>query len=632
MQDIPRTHSILILGVLIILAGCMYWPSLDSPFYLDDFSNLERLSDIEAEGYAYYIFSGIGLPGRPLSLLTFALQHQSWPDNPFSFKLVNLLLHLFNGLFIYSICHCLAVKVTVLKTRVRTASLVVMAVWLIHPIHFSTTLYVVQRMTLLSSFFILAGLCGYLISRNYYFNNNSNKTLLFMAVSSGLCMVLAVLSKEIGILLALYILVIELTLFNDEAKPREFKFLLWLLCGVPLLSLAAYMIININDLLSAYNSRSFTLPERVLTEARILLAYAADILFPRIGAYTLYHDDITISRNLINPLATLFSVLVILSTIILSGIYRYKYRLLAFIIFWYFGGHILESTFIGLELYFEHRNYLPALGLILGMVSLIFYLLDLLGRKYIKILLGSMLLIIFSAVTIAEISLWARPKVQIHEWMRKHPDSKRTINQLGQLYLQEGNVEKARNIYDHFSEMFPEDLYPRLRKLHIDGCITYISYSDEEWDELYSLGERSERSGLFIISELDTMVNDVHKFPCKGLELDKFAVLILKIIQNDNFQYDLAFLHEFMATLSLKMGDFKTALLNIDEALRRSPSSQRYSYKIELFLAMNDSESARTTLEEFKMFMSQHPREYLSSTRKYNQYILELESLKLQIQ
>ena len=93
-----------IISVLVI-TSIIYMPALDSGFYLDDFPNLSRLAEIDQYGYGYYLFDGASSTlGRPLSLFSFSLQHSAWPQNPFLFKLVNLIIHLSNGVLISLIC------------------------------------------------------------------------------------------------------------------------------------------------------------------------------------------------------------------------------------------------------------------------------------------------------------------------------------------------------------------------------------------------------------------------------------------------------------------------------------------------------------------------------------------------
>ena len=64
---------------LLCTTVLVYGPGLDSRFILDDLYNLKDLPDISTSGYLQYIFeSGFAGPtGRPLSLLTFALQYEN---------------------------------------------------------------------------------------------------------------------------------------------------------------------------------------------------------------------------------------------------------------------------------------------------------------------------------------------------------------------------------------------------------------------------------------------------------------------------------------------------------------------------------------------------------------------------
>ncbi len=61
-------------------------------------------------------------------------------------------------------------------------------------------------------------------------------------------------------------------------------------------------------------------------------------------------------------------MLFILGLILTALVRRKKWPLFAFAVLWFFAGHALESTFLPLEYFFEHRNYLPLLGPIFALV------------------------------------------------------------------------------------------------------------------------------------------------------------------------------------------------------------------------------------------------------------------------
>ena len=134
---------------LLLITVYVYFPGLNSRFILDDFYNLQGLGDIQNQGLLYYVFgSGFAGPvGRPLSLLSFALQYQDWPLNPFAFKLFNLILHLLNGVLLFIFSLLLSRQVSLSMRQRYLFAFVVAGLWLLHPVHVNTVLYTVQRMT-----------------------------------------------------------------------------------------------------------------------------------------------------------------------------------------------------------------------------------------------------------------------------------------------------------------------------------------------------------------------------------------------------------------------------------------------------------------------------------------------------
>ncbi len=102
----PLSFRIILFSLILLITIAVYYSGLPSGFWGDDFINLYGLDFIHRDGMMNYIFSGIAGPsGRPLSLFSFALQYPEWPVNSLPFKVVNLIIHLMNGVLIYLICH-----------------------------------------------------------------------------------------------------------------------------------------------------------------------------------------------------------------------------------------------------------------------------------------------------------------------------------------------------------------------------------------------------------------------------------------------------------------------------------------------------------------------------------------------
>ena len=177
MKEIPqtssysehKTHRLLALCVGLAVIGfylIIVAAGVNSGFIFDDAPNLSPLSSIDqrfSPAFWQFVTSGHSGPtGRPISLLSFALQHADWPHHANRFKWVNVFIHAVNACLVVAVVDQ-ALKYTV-ASRVQRLWLAVGvgSVWLLHPMHTNTVMYVVQRMVLLAGFFSLLTLVIYL--------------------------------------------------------------------------------------------------------------------------------------------------------------------------------------------------------------------------------------------------------------------------------------------------------------------------------------------------------------------------------------------------------------------------------------------------------------------------------------
>ncbi|MEX2353404.1 MAG: hypothetical protein WD709_04390, partial [Gammaproteobacteria bacterium] len=268
------------IGWLLLLAVTVgiYYPGLYSNFLLDDLNNLGGLGAVSEQGILNYLLSGFAGPsGRPLSLLSFALQHSAWPDNPFAFKAVNLAIHLACAALIFLICARISRHLQMQTGEGLFFSFFVTAIWLLHPIQLTTVLYAVQRMTQLSALFVLLGIYLYLVMRERYMREPPSVSLPMMGLMIWACTLLAILAKENGILLLLFIPVISSTLLVNTPIPELKK---WnrVVLGLPLVIFALYLIVTFESVRSSYGFRPYNMGERLLTEAVVVLDYLKSIL------------------------------------------------------------------------------------------------------------------------------------------------------------------------------------------------------------------------------------------------------------------------------------------------------------------------------------------------------------------
>ena len=123
-------------------------------------------------------------------------------------------------------------------------------------------------------------------------------------------------------------------------------------------------------LLSGYAFRDFNLVERLLTEGRVVVWYMSLLLWPDPARLCMEHDP-QISTSLFSPLTTLPALLLIAALIFLVIRFRRRFPVITYGIVWFFLNLVIESTIIPLELVFEHRLYLPSIGLYLSVAALL---------------------------------------------------------------------------------------------------------------------------------------------------------------------------------------------------------------------------------------------------------------------
>lgn len=443
------------LFLLLLLVFAIYYPGLTGEFLLDDFQNLKVLERMGGRDFfaqlSSVIVTGRAGVSRFLPLLSFAFQASSWPDNPFAFKLVNLLLHLANGALVFLVCRQLG---QLRRTPANDSiALLVAAMWLLNPLQVSSVLYVVQRMNLMSAFFVLAGLWAYLHGRSLL-QANLRQSFVWMSSGVVLGMGLAVLCKENGVLLPLFVLVMEATLLADLPYSSSYRVWRRIFLYLPLLLVGGIVAVEFSSWMTAYAQRDFDLSERLATQAGVLLDYLSHIFFPRLSGLGLYHDDYPVTRW---PWTWEQSVQIVgLLALITSGwALRKRMPVFAFGVLWFFAGHLLESTVVPLELYFEHRNYLPMLGInvLLAMALVALYRMPQIQRLRGLVVVGGVAwFAVMVGNTLTETRLWGNPLLQAVVWANEHPDSPRAQVYYARMLAMHGQPGKAADVFTRLME------------------------------------------------------------------------------------------------------------------------------------------------------------------------------------
>lgn len=420
-------------GVLLALTALVYAPGVNGPFVFDDTINIVtneavHMTQLDLASLKRAGFTEVdAILKRPLAVMSFALNHLAGGLDPHGYKVVNIGIHLANTVLVY----WLAVLVLDVFARRRNTArttlhawipLISAAVWALHPIQLTSVLYVVQRMTSLSAFFVLAGLIVFVIGRRGVEAGRARGFATMAAgIGGGTC--LGFLSKENAVLLPFFALVLEIAFFRFVAGTPESRRRLFLFYGItaglPLLAAVAWLVISPAYISGGYHWRDFTLQERLLTQPRVLWFYVSLFLFPDIRRYSLYYDDIEISTGLLMP-ATTAAAIAGLGAAVILALYAYRrFPWLFFGIAWFLTGHLIESSAIGLEIAHIHRNYVPTIGLALASGYGLAHLLNNLTQRRLAIALMLSTSMTLGAITASYASVW-RDEKSLAEFMIRH--------------------------------------------------------------------------------------------------------------------------------------------------------------------------------------------------------------------
>lgn len=450
------------MAALTLLAAAALWPGLHGGFVFDDYPNLQALGawgPVDSlPALARYLTSGFAdATGRPLSMLSFLLDARDWPADPLPFKRTNLLIHLLNGLLLFAATRELARAWRFdARRRGRTAALAA-GLWLLHPLFVSTVMYVVQREAMLPATFSFATFWVWLILRRRRLGGQRS-AIAGMALVVSVGTLLAMACKPNGILLPALLLVIEacLPLSADtptawattqlppaglpEASDSLRRARFWLLAIPSLILLAGILAAIPGNAASSALHRPWTLGERLLSEPRVLFDYVGQLVLPRPFSRGLFNDDYPVSHSLFDPWTTAPALAGWIALAWLAWLWRLRFPAFALAIGFYLVGQSIESGPLPLELYFEHRNYLPAAFAFLPLAC---WLTGTGSMAWLRAALAFALPMVLAVLTWISASLWGNPLRQALVWADRNPDSPRAQAFAAQFELGLGQTARA---------------------------------------------------------------------------------------------------------------------------------------------------------------------------------------------
>ncbi|MBE9468280.1 MAG: tetratricopeptide repeat protein [Bacteroidetes bacterium] len=407
---------------------------------------------------------------RPLSIVTFAVEHQFFGKNPHISHFINVLLYALIGVLIYVILSNLLTKYQNKKWCFSIPFLTAL-LFIAHPIHTEVVANIKGRDEIMALLFSLLAL--YFIIK--YFAKNKSRTLFY----SFLSLFLALMSKENSIT---FVLIIPLTIyfFTDKKFKKIALSIIPLILASGLFLIIRHLIIG-NSLSKAPTelmNNPFlhaTFAEKYATISYTLGLYIKLLIFPHPLTFDYYPKQIPII-NWIDLRAII--PFVFYSFILIYSLFKIKSKnIIAYtILYFLIAFSIVSNIFFPVGTFMNERfMFMPSIGFCLIMVYFLFYIIPkhINNKKFIAIFSPLLLVVILSLYSFKTID---RNKAWKNDFVLFTTDVKTSTNSAKSNCSAGGKlIEKAQKTSDKKTR----DEYLKLSIKYLQKSIEiYPNYND----------------------------------------------------------------------------------------------------------------------------------------------------------
>ena len=418
-------------ALLLLLGSLIYSNTLHAPFYFDDYPNI--LLNPKILAFRGWIDLFTDNATRSLSFLSFVVNYKIGGTSPLGYHAVNLIIHLLNSIFVLGITRLLLTTPALQAKSPFPATKNLMAfaaalIFMCHPLQTQAVTYIVQRLTLMASFFYLATLLLYL---HYRIRKVRASYLLGLFTA-----LLGMLSKEIAFTLPAALLLCEILFFDQDVKSiphlakRLLPFVLVSLLIPGLLFLNHYHMVRECGRLALVPTMAKNISRSAyfVTQLDVNRTYLRLLVFP--ARQTLDYD-FPFSAGFFSP-PTFASFVLLMAILALGFRLIRKQPLASFGIFFFFLTLSVESSIIPFpDLIFEHRLYLPIAGFSFFAVTCLARFLR--SPRFFTVGLVALALIL-GTLTYRRNAVWANELLFWQDQTRKAPLQGRGYFHLGETY------------------------------------------------------------------------------------------------------------------------------------------------------------------------------------------------------
>ena len=471
---------------LVLLAGLAYAPALHNPFAYDDLFAIQDNVFIRQISLAPFLLhgmvSGSGFGNgqfRPVTVFTFALNYLAGGENPFGYRLVNLILHALNAVLGALLLRMLLLRMPfssrgpiLTRAKVEVIAWLAAAFFVVHPMNSLGVLLVWKRATLLLTLFSLLAFLSLLALRRDDVRPHLWRRIgLFAAVFCA--QLLALGSKENAAILPVVLLLVDLWP-RPGWNPRErWREIVRLQLPTLLLGVASAVFLLTRDPLK-FEMGSL---QYLGTQTKVIWGYVAMVVAPWLIS-TVYDVIPARAQDGLLWLAALSLLGVMLSSVWLARRWPFVALALLWAVLWL----APTSSLIPIPLLKdEDRAYLAFLLLwVLPSYALAWLAsMRLLSWRIAARLGGSLIMLLLIGLTLARGILWSDAEILWLDAIQKHPDSRiASNNYCAAILSQPDKAHQAVSVCAQAYERDPQ--YPRVQAGLVNAFVAVGAFDRAE--------------------------------------------------------------------------------------------------------------------------------------------------------
>jgi tetratricopeptide (TPR) repeat protein len=454
-----RTANICGAVALVLWGALLYANSLEGSFHFDDFPNIVdnpaiRIDSLSVDQLVRAARESPLRP-RPVAYVTFAVNYFVHEYDVAGYHLVNVTAHLLTalGFFLSTI---LLLRLPALAPGYAGRRLVIAwwaaLLWLSHPIQVQAVTYVVQRMASLAAMFVVWALAALLWA--YHRGGPVRPVAIALSV---LLFVAGIGTKETAMILPVVVVLAYPLLKGKSLVPaRILRF--WLgaaASGLVVMALAW----GPHKLWRFFTIGLVDQPRYLLTLPRAFFYSLSLLVWPAPTRLGLEHD-LVVSDSLFDPPSTLLAWIGLFAVCLLPLVLLRRNRLLSVCLSWFLILFLAEAFVVKHNPIFEHRFYLPSMGLFVTLgVGVAKLATGRLGRRAYAV--AGAIVLVLSSITVYRNTVWRDDITLGIDSIRSAPHATRAYPSLLAALVREGREAEVAEYYARISSLEPREWYDR---------------------------------------------------------------------------------------------------------------------------------------------------------------------------